>query len=48
MRSRAAVQHRSSLIEATYWEPWPTDSTKALVNRDMVGVAGLEPAASSL
>jgi hypothetical protein len=48
MRSRAAVQHRPSLIEATYWEPRPTDSTKALVNRDMVGVIGLEPVTSSL
>jgi hypothetical protein len=48
MRSRAAVRRRPTLFEATCWKTQPTGSTKALVNRCEVGVAGLEPAASSL
>ena len=48
MRSRAAVRRRPTLIEATCWKTQPIDSTNALVNRYDVGVAGLEPAASSL
>ncbi len=48
MRSRAAVRHRPSLIEATCWETQPTDSINALVNEDLVGVTGLEPVTSSL
>jgi hypothetical protein len=48
MRSRAAVQHRPSVMEASSWRRGRLGSTKALVNRYDVGVAGLEPAASSL
>jgi hypothetical protein len=48
MRSRTAMRSHPSFIEAQWCEDAAAHSMDGLVKRGVVGVTGLEPAASSL